>query len=215
MTKSQIISAASLITGTLSSPSKMPCSSYSIPAARCITGSKLRNVDGSTCSNCYACKGQYRFSNVQDALETRFSSLRHTEWIPSMVAMITAANKNGFFRWHDSGDLQGVWHLRNIVLVCMATPEIKHWLPTREYKIVADYLKEYGSLPANLTVRLSAHMVDGKPAEYGLPTSTVHSKQRVKGIRSHVCPAPKQGNKCMDCRACWDSSVKNVSYHIH
>ena len=212
MSKAQIISAASLITGTLSSPSKMPCSSYSIPASRCITGSKLRNVEGSTCSSCYACKGQYRFSNVQAALETRFASLEHPEWVSAMTAQITAANKNGFFRWHDSGDIQSVAHLRNIVLVALATPDIKHWIPTREYKIVADYRKQYGAFPANLTVRLSAHMVDGAAPNMGLPTSTVHSTPNTD---SHVCPAPTQGNKCMDCRACWSGDVANVSYHIH
>lgn len=211
--KAQIISVASLVTGTLSSPSKMPCHSYSIPASRCITGSKLRSVEGSTCSNCYACKGQYRFSNVQEALETRFQSLMHPDWVLNMVAMITAADKNGFFRWHDSGDLQSVEHLRNIVLVAESTPQIKHWIPTREYRIVSQYLEQYGQFPSNLTVRLSAHMVDGKAPNMGLPTSTVHSDARPDG--SHVCPAPKQGNKCADCRACWDSKVSNVSYHIH
>jgi len=29
------------------------------------------------------------------------------------------------------------------------------------------------------------------------------------------CPAPKQGNKCVDCRKCWDKSIKNVSYTLH
>lgn len=213
MSKAQVISAASLITGTLSSPSKMPCHSYSIPASRCITGVKLQSVEGSTCSNCYACKGQYRFSNVQSALETRYASLTHPEWIPNMVAMITAADKSGFFRWHDSGDLQSVDHLRNIVLIAEQTPNIKHWIPTREYKIVADYRKQYGAFPTNLTVRLSAHMVDGAAPKVGLPTSTVHSEQRADG--SHVCPAPTQGNKCGECRACWNGDVANVSYHIH
>jgi len=30
-----------------------------------------------------------------------------------------------------------------------------------------------------------------------------------------TCPAPKQGNACGDCRACWDPKVKNVAYGKH
>ena len=29
------------------------------------------------------------------------------------------------------------------------------------------------------------------------------------------CRAPDQGGKCLDCRACWDKDVKNVSYGKH
>ena len=38
------ITTALEIVGGLSSPSKMPCHGYSIPAQKCMTGSKLRNV---------------------------------------------------------------------------------------------------------------------------------------------------------------------------
>jgi hypothetical protein len=104
------------------------------------------------------------------------------------------------------------------------TPTVKHWIPTREYRIVAQYLEKYGNVPANLTVRLSAHMVDTAAPSMGLPTSTVHaanvSSSPFKVLNtiptgSHVCPAPKQGNQCLDCRACWNPKVANVSYHIH
>ena len=52
---------ATLITGGLSKPSKMPGPSFNLPAVACITGSKLVKVAGSTCSGCYALKGRYRF----------------------------------------------------------------------------------------------------------------------------------------------------------
>lgn len=218
------VSEAIAITGTLSSPSKMPCHSYSIPAKRCITGSKLRDVAGSTCSKCYACKGNYVFPNVQDALETRYQSLDHPQWVEAMTVLVKSTTKKvAYFRWHDSGDLQSVQHLANIVAVAEATPDVKHWLPTREYKIVADYMKAGGVIPANLTVRLSAHMVNAAVPAYGLPTSTVHAETQSGPFKvltavptgTHSCPSRNQGNKCGDCRACWDPSVANVSYHIH
>ena len=40
--------------GTTSNPSKMPGKGTSTPAAKCITGTKLRAVPGSVCEDCYA-----------------------------------------------------------------------------------------------------------------------------------------------------------------
>jgi hypothetical protein len=52
--------------------------------------------------------------------------------------------------------------MKAIVRVCELTPTIKHWLPTREAKIVVAFLKE-ADLPTNLTLRISSTMVDDKP----------------------------------------------------
>ena len=61
-----LIKEAKEITGGLSKPSKMPGPAYNLPASQCITGAKLVNVKGSTCSGCYALKGNYiRFPAVQ------------------------------------------------------------------------------------------------------------------------------------------------------
>ena len=37
-----------------------------------------------------------------------------------------------YFRWHDSGDVQDLDHLRRIYEVCKLTPDVQHWMPTRE-----------------------------------------------------------------------------------
>ena len=95
---------AKAITGGLSAPSKMPGPAYNLPAVACITGAKLVKVPGSVCAGCYALKGRYRFPNVQAALNRRLKSLEHPDWIRAMVVLI---DKAPWFRWHDSGDLQG------------------------------------------------------------------------------------------------------------
>lgn len=173
----------------------------------------MRNVEGSICSICYALKGRYNFPNVFNALETRYSKLRNPNWVQAMVAAITNTERSGFFRWHDSGDLQGVWHLRNIVAVAKATPHIRHWLPTREYAMVREYVQAGGVIPSNLTVRFSALMVDGPAPEHAAKAIGV----QVSGASdsAFTCPAPKQGNKCGSCRACWDRSTFNVTYKTH
>ena len=146
-----------------------------------------------------------------------------------MVAMISArcVEPQNWFRWHDSGDLQGVWHLEKIAEVCERTPTVHHWLPTREYGYVAAYLASGKQIPTNLVVRLSAHMIDTEPclpaALAGFPVSTVSSVpllrqdvQIVDGKGSVECRAVEaRDNKCGECRACWDRRVTSVNYPQH
>ncbi len=198
--------------GGLSTPSKMPCHSYSLPAIECITGTLLRDVVGSVCEGCYALKGHYRMyaKTIMPALYRRLESLKKPYWVDAMVFLIDNKEKSGYFRWHDSGDLQSKSHLDLIVQVAKRTPNVKHWLPTREYAII----NSYGKLPENLIVRRSAHMVNGKPPKGGLPTSTVHTKDNADYIGTE-CKAYTQGGKCKDCRLCWDVPNTNISYLKH
>lgn len=214
------IKEAKEITGGLSNPSKMPGKSYSIPATTCKTGTKLHKIKGSVCEGCYALKGAYAWPNVQDALKRRFDALKDERWVNAMALLINQQSKE-YFRWHDSGDLQSVEHLKQIVEVCKLTPATKHWLPTREYVFVQDYLLKYGALPDNLTIRLSAHKVNFTPPKklakrIGVQTSDVITGKRLfNDAGDYECPSRHQENKCMDCRACWDKSVDNVSYFKH
>ena len=206
--------------GGLQIVSKMPGYCYAIPASKCKVGSKLRKIAGSTCEKCYAFEGFYKVykNSIDRAQAKRLDSLSDPLWVEAMTFLINhycrdgkAKNLRGtFFRWHHSGDIQDLPHLRNIVEVAKLTPTVSHWLPTREYKIVQLYRRLYGEFPANLVVRLSAHMVDGDaPSGYGLPTSTVTTHHDA------TCPAPTQDNECGKCRACWTPNVDNVSYGLH
>lgn len=200
---------AESVAGKLGKPSKMPGYAYGIPAKYCPVGSKLVSVPGSVCSDCYALKGRYVFKNVQQAQERRFASLKNPFWVPAMVYMIDHRNCD-FFRWHDSGDLQDMEHLRDIALIAILCPNTKFWLPTRENKLVRQYLTIYGNFPQNLVVRVSGAMIDGKQVLNFANTSTV-----TRDPDAATCPAPKQQNSCGLCRACWDPQVRNVSYRKH
>lgn len=210
-TSSRTLKSALAYVGGLGSPSKMPCYSYGISASRCNTGGKLQLVEGSVCADCYACKGMYQFSVVKEAHERRYQSLFLPHWVENMVFIISR-KKMTHFRWHDSGDLQGMQHLINIVEVANATPDCQHWLPTKELSLVNRYRDTFGDFPDNLVVRVSAPLIDAKPVRGQPFTSTVHLSNEAHG---QVCPAPSQGGKCESCRACWDKRVSNVSYHHH
>ena len=201
------------IVGTLSKPSKMPGYAYSTPAKRCLIGQKMRNVVGSICAFCYALKGRYVFPNVQKAMEKRFASLTNDLWVDAMTYLIGKV-KNPHFRWHDSGDLQGVWHIEKIVKIAKNLPNISFWLPTREYAFVSTYIERGGEVPSNLTIRLSALMMDG-PAPVGIAQRLGLCVSGASKLGNFNCPCSKQGNKCGDCRKCWDKNEFAIDYKKH
>lgn len=217
--------AAATICGSLTQTTKMPCESYSLPTVACVTGFKLAQIEGSICHSCYANKGNYKLyaANIEPAQHMRLHSIElalsdatlRDEWLSAMVKLIGAAT---YFRWHDSGDLQSVEHLALIAEVCDLTPHCNHWLPTREYAMVRDYLSTHGALPKNIMVRLSAMYFD-KPVTVpvslqnvpNVATSNVHKHGAPLG---QACIAPKQNGECRECRACWHA-VDAISYHAH
>src|SRR5262249_54853869 len=151
--------------------------------------------EGTTCSHCYAQKGSFRFQNVQKKLEERYQGLTHPLWVPAMVYLILRHATDGYFRWFDTGDLQSASHLHNIIQVAKATPEVRHWLPTREYAIVRACAGELAEVE-NLAVRVSATKVNGDPPAWWPQTSrTVEAQEPGPG----VCPSPEQDNNCRLC----------------
>lgn len=218
-------SEAVSVCGNLTQTSKMPCKSSSLPTEACITGYRMAKIEGSICASCYADKGFYRMyeKNIKPAQHVRLDAVWQAMadqetadlWVSAMAAMI---GKDQFFRHHDSGDLQGLKHLEMIVSLCKATPHTRHWLPTREYGIVKDYISKHGSIPENLIIRLSAMYPDQPvkiPASLqgisGITASNVHSKEKPHtGLR---CTAPDNAGSCTDCRACWSDAV--ISYEMH
>ena len=214
--------------GTLSNPSKMPCFGTSLPAKYCKVGTILRNVDGSTCAICYAFeRGTYTWPVVQHALEHRYQLLTAALESPEQRALYIQAgvtlisNKAryqirrgadaAYFRWLDSGDIVNADHLEIIAAIAKQTAHfpVYHWLPTRQYADVREYFKRGNIKPDNLTIRISAPMVDkAAPIINNLPTSTVSS------TGEYTCPASTQDNKCLDCRACW-FKPDNVAYAAH
>ena len=210
------IKEAELAVGRLSSPSEKTSYAWSISARRCNVGSKLAKVKGSVCEGCYALKGRYMFNNTQDALERRYNAWSNDRerWVDAMIYLMH--NKQhivnaGVFRFFDSGDIQGSAMLDDINTVAWASPTIRFWLPTKEYKLVKNYDKE---IAPNLVIRVSAPTVDKGFSGY-THISTVYNKDNIDTAKGVVCPASNQGNQCGSCRACWNDKVSEVSYIAH
>ncbi len=195
----------------LTKTDKMPSSSYSIPAQACNKGAKLRKIKGSVCSTCYALKGNYkRYPAIVKAQYRRLESINNPQWAESMIYLINNKKdivNSGVFRWHDSGDLQSLEHFEKILQVVKATPQIKHWLPTKESQIIKNYT---GKIPHNIVIRLSGSMIDSETTPIYNNTSLVTTDPAKATCRSF-----ENDGKCGDCRKCWDKSIKNITYLQH
>jgi len=208
---SQQLKQARLDKKLLSNVSKMPGYSISRSAWLCDVGSRLAEIEGSTCENCYARKGMYHMPNVKAKMIEREAFFNAPDFVPRMVNVLNIV-RSEWFRWFDSGDVGSVGMALDIIDVCRQTPNKRHWIPSREFKIWTRAL-EIDRLPDNAVLRMSAHMVDGPRPKAWPTTSTVHTG--IKTLPGRICPAPEQQGKCGECRACWSLDVPNVSYHIH
>lgn len=202
--------------GSLSKTSKMPCRSWGISARDCITGARLVELEGSVCSKCYALKGMYFFKDTKSAHAKRKDSmLNNPNWVPLMSELIELSEDSGYFRWFDSGDVQSLKNLEDIVQIANNLPKIQFWLPTKEWGIVLEYKEKHGAFPTNLIVRLSAYMVNSVVSEHTTQKLECVSSSVVTKEEDATCRAFEKGGKCHDCRACWKKEVGNVSYLKH
>ena len=202
---------ASQIVGGYTKVKKLNTISWSISAKECITGSKLRLIKNTVCSTCYALKGNYvRFSkNIEPVMKKRLESINNINWVNAMIYIMQnqkAVVSSGLFRWHDSGDIQSLNHLNKIVQIAKLTPNVKHWLPTKESNLIQNYKQP---IPKNLVIRLSGSFIDAKPPKYKNTSTVVSDKDNA------TCKAFENNGQCLDCVMCWDDSIKNVSYLNH
>ena len=193
------------IVGSFSNTSKMPGFSIGISAELCGVGSKLRKIKGSVCYNCYALKGMYRMPNVKNAHAIREAGISHPRWVEAFVVMLNHHTSSAipYFRWHDAGDIRSVEHFAKICEICVMSPHIRHWIPTRENKIISEYVRLGGLIPDNLCVRLSSPMVDQDPVKtVDYNTSTVHSD-----IGRSSATANWKGKECQAYRTSKDGKI--------
>ena len=216
MTKSMTIKKAKRIVGMtkrMGNTTKMPGHSYGLPATKCKAGAKMRKIPGTVCHKCYAFRGCYTYGPVRKGLMNRFNSLNDPQWTEAMTLLIKhyVDPEVPYYRWHDSGDIQSIPHLLHIVEIARWLPDILFWLPTKESELVSKFTKVH-KVPDNLIIRVSAVNIDGPPPKWAKNTSTVTMRDSILGFE---CPSKKQGNKCLDCRACWDQDVDNITYLFH
>lgn len=73
------------------------------------------------------------------------------QWARILADWITH-NAEGGFRWHVSGDVTSAYHAAWILMVCLASPKVQHWIYTRTFN--RDVIAALTAAP-NLAVNLS------------------------------------------------------------
>ena len=68
----------------------------------------------------------------------------------------------------------------------------------------------FKNFPKNLCVRVSAPMLDTKIKGFN-NTSSITKNSNIK----INCNAFKNEGKCLDCRLCWNKSIKDITYKFH
>jgi hypothetical protein len=127
--------------------------------------------------------------------------------------MVAELDNDRYFRWFDSGDIYHPKLAEKIYLVMVKTPWVKHWLPTKSYKIpkIKVWLEKMQELP-NVMVRYSSDSISGKyTSDHGstvIPSSDYATK-------AFVCGAYDRDGKCGTCRECWNKSTPVIAYPAH
>ena len=196
----------------ISKTSKLGTLSWSLQALETCPGSlSAAGVLVDACSGCYATTGCYNFPDTKKVRADNKKAWKEADWIQLMVK---ALQKQTHFRWFDSGDLYSLALAEKVLAIMAATPNTKHWLPTRMYKFPKfhNVLAAMQALP-NVMVRYSSDAVDGTfGAGHG---STIIPAGAPVPAGVTLCHAPAQGGKCLDCRACYDKSVAVIGYQAH
>lgn len=198
--------------GHISKTSKMPCYSWSRSAFDC------KYTDPICLKYCYARKHHYNFKNVKEALAINKEKWKDPEWVKNFEMFLKYFINAQYFRWFDSGDLNGDIELfTKICEIADRCPKILFWLPTRDKEVIKEYVKNkrtkrLDELHPNLIIRLSASDVDKDPnykfaKKHGLRVSSVRKF-------NSDCQA-KITKTCGTCRKCWDRNVKEVRYYLH
>lgn len=177
----------------LGQPSKMPGYAWGISANLCKTGGKLAKIEGSVCHKCYALRGNYLYESVIKSHHNRITSYDQDNiaWRDAMVELIRkrisqdSPDEDKYFRIFDAGDIQSVQMLRDWIFIAIQLPDIKFWLPTKEYRIIRAFNEP---IPDNMVIRVSSPNIDQTPVAKFTHTSTVHShaKEPVEIGRAHV-----------------------------
>lgn len=196
----------------LSKPSKMPCKTWSLEARKTCPGSinptTKQVIDA--CAICYATEGFYHMPDAKRVRDENRQDWKRADWVTDMIAAIGKAK---YFRWFDSGDCYHPRLAEKIYEIMLATPNCKHWLPTKSYNIpsIRVWLDKMQSL-SNVSVRFSSPSVTGRyDSEHG---STIVPFADTP-TNASICDAYAREGKCGDCRNCWNKSIPVIAYPMH
>lgn len=156
---------------------------------------------------CYAKRMEKLRKNVRAAYKNNLDILVNNPavyWREVEAAIMTAH----FFRFHVSGDIPDSTYFEHMVDIASRNAHCEILCFTKKYEIVNAFLKNGGTLPANLHVLFSAWVGLEMQNPYNLPEAHVRHKD---GSTTAAEGALSCGGNCTECATtdggCW--SLKN------
>lgn len=202
----------------LSDNSKMPGKSWNLPAG--VSCHYQSFGENSICRHCYAKRGHFRIgpkvvaanqARLNWTSESMQTAHGENEWVKVMTdalyAIYQASDSTVFIRGHGAGDFFSEEYAESWGRVCSLLPNIRFWFPSHAWREETDgwmigALEYLAELP-NVALRPSAlYIGDPPPVVPGWAAGTSVTKNRAEVN----CPAHLMGNKCANCRYCWEKS---------
>lgn len=169
--------------------------------------------------DCYASKGNYRFSNVKNSLTNNYNIyLNNPE---TYFNEVKQSINNGlvsysYFRWHAAGDFVDDNYFKNVVRLANELPLTSFLAFTKKYEIVNKYIEHGGNIPDNLHIVFSAwgnKLTINNP--YAFPVAYVRFKDENEN-RNIPNTAIKCSGDCTNCLRCWNIKLgESVVFNKH
>ena len=197
----------------LSNTSKLGVKSWSLEALDTCQGSK--DSQGNlvpACAGCYATTGFYLFGAAKGVRAFNKEAWKTDTFVSEFIQEL---DKERYFRWFDSGDMYTLELAEKMYKIMVATPWVKHWVPTRMQKFskFQDIIAKMNALD-NVVVRFSSDSVTGEYTK-GLHGSTILPTAEHADSNTFVCKAYENEGKCGTCKACYDKNVNLIGYVAH
>lgn len=154
---------------------------------------------------CYATRGFYvvqrtRYRSILDYLRDEPDAYRE-----QLLEEVSRLRPGSVFRFHTSGDLESVRHIRIVRDVVMSRPDVPFYLYTRSWRIPAlrRAIERYLFGLPNLTVWGSCDATTDEPPDGWRSARVFPTADAVQGY-GPVCPE-QTGRRasCSDCGLCW------------
>lgn len=194
------------------------CLTCSMPMISC-------RPDAPCKQDCYCCKGNQAYANVQGAYHRNWRLwIENPERFEKHVNYKIEMNGLPLFRWNDCGDIVDEEYFRMMLRVAEQNPDVKFLAYTKKYELVNEEItrrlkEDKEILPDNFTLRFS--MWDKNwfvPNHYNLPVAYVDFKKSELNpelpTKAFICPGSGQ-TTCSSCKVCFNKKVQNVIFHQH
>lgn len=157
---------------------------------------------------CYALKGTFKFSTVQNRYrENYYSYITNPKQAEN--DLLRQLPGYGYFRLHVSGDFIDEKYLEMWISIANKLPGLKILAFTKKYDLINQRIASYGKLPVNLKIVLSEWMGLKMENWYNLPVATVQFKGELKP--GFECPGD-----CSTCKYCWNMvGQQSVVFKLH